>query len=221
MRKVLVITFMSMDGVLQAPGGPDEDRTGNFKWGGWMAPYGDDITDQFLGEIFQQPFDLLLGRRTYDIFSAYWPYQEGHPIGKKFDSVEKYVVASKAPDMSWENSTLITGDVVAGLKKLKEQDGPTLLVHGSGRLIQTLLQHNLVDKLNIWIHPITLGSGKKLFEEGAQPVNWKMTDSKVSATGVILATYEPDGDIKPGSFVSGDISEKEKVRREKVAKGEW
>ncbi|MEO6520794.1 MAG: dihydrofolate reductase family protein [Mucilaginibacter sp.] len=221
MRKIIVTTFISMDGVLQAPGGPEEDRTNSFKWGGWMFPHGDDVTDKAIAELMHQPFDLLLGRRTYEIFAAYWPYQENHPVAEKFNSIGKYVVSSQSPDLSWENSTLITGDVVEGIKKLKQQDGPNLLVHGSGKLVQTLLQHNLIDELHTWIHPITLGGGKKLFEEGTQPANWKLTNSIVASTGVIIASYVPDGDVKLGSFVADDPSEKEKARRERIERGQW
>lgn len=214
MRKIIVTTFMTMDGVLQAPGGPEEDRTNGFKWGGWQFPYQDEQTGKALEKIFSSPFDLLLGRRTYEIFSAYWPYQND-AIAERFNRINKYVVATTAIDLSWKNSILINKDVVNELKQLKQQDGPDLLVHGSSRLVQTLLSNRLIDVLHTWIFPITLGKGKKLFEEGTQAQQWKLTDSVVSAKGVILASYVPDGEVKPGSFVPDKVSEAELARREK------
>ncbi|MFD2871264.1 dihydrofolate reductase family protein [Mucilaginibacter ximonensis] len=215
MRKIIVATFLSMDGVLQAPGGPQEDPTNNFTYGGWMFPYGDETTNQAIGKLFSAPFDLLLGHFTYDIFAAHWPYQQDE-IGEVFNRINKYVVATKPVDLSWHNSILISGDVVAEIKKLKEQDGPALLVHGSSVLAQTLLQYGLIDELHTWIHPLTLGTGKKLFGQGAQAQGWKLTDSVVSTTGVIIASYAPDGEVKKGSFVPDQPSEKELERREKI-----
>lgn len=215
MRKIIVTEFLSMDGVLQAPGGPHEDTSNQFKLGGWTFHYGDDLTREVMGKIMSAPFDLLLGRRTYEIFSAYWPYQETSPIADKFNRIEKFVVANPPIDLPWQNSTLITGDVVGRLKQLKEQDGPDLLVHGSSRLAQTLLANHLVDVLHTWIYPVTLGGGKRLFEEGTRAGQWKLTDTTVSATGVIVASYVPDGDVKIGSFPSADVSEAEIARREK------
>jgi dihydrofolate reductase len=220
MRKIIVSTFLTMDGVLQAPGGPDEDRTNGFKWGGWMFPHGDDTTNNALGQLMSKPFDLLLGRRTYEIFAAYWPYKDDK-IGQLFNRINKYVVATTAIDLSWKNSFLIDKNVVSELKKLKEQDGDNLLVHGSGKLVQTLLANHLVDELHTWIYPITLGKGKKLFEEGTQAQQWKMTNSVVSAKGVIVASYVPDGEVKSGSFVPDEVSDAEIARRKKVGSGKW
>ena len=220
MRKIIVSTFLSMDGVLQAPGGPYEDDTNHFKWGGWSFHYWDELMNNTMGKIISGPFDLLLGRRTYEIFAAHWPYQENDPVAETFGRIQKYVVATTAIDLSWQNSTLITGDIVSGLKKLKEQEGPDLLVNGSGRLIQTLLANQLVDELHTWIFPVTLGSGKKLFEEGTQAGQWKLTDTTVSTTGVIIASYVPDGAIQLGSFVPDKVSKTEIARREKWAKEE-
>lgn len=220
MRKIIITTFMTMDGVLQAPGGPAEDPTHGFKWGGWSAPYGDDILMEVLGNIMAKPFDLLLGRFTYDIFSAYWPYVKDNPIAEKFDNIEKFVVSSKPIELSWSKSTLITGDVVAGLKQLKKQDGPNLLVHGSSKLVQTLLANDLADQLHVWTYPITLGKGKRLFGEGTQPREWKLMDIKHSSTGVILASYEPSGEVKIGDLTSPEQepSAAELERRKKIAK---
>lgn len=208
-----------MDGVLQAPGGPEEDRTNGFKWGGWQFGYPDELMDNALGRIMSTPFDLLLGRRTYEIFAAYWPYQND-AIAEKFNRINKYVVGTTPVDTSWKNSILIKADVVNELKKLKEQDGPDLLVHGSSRLIQTLLANKLIDVLHIWTYPITLGKGKKLFEEGTQAQEWKMTESAVSSTGIIVTSYVPGGEVKLGSFVPDKVSDAELERRKKWAKEE-
>ena len=218
MRKIIVSTFITMDGVLQAPGGPEEDPSNQFKWGGWTFHYWDDLMNNTMGKIMSGPFDLLLGRRTYEIFAAHWPYQENDPIGETFNRIQKYVVATTAVDLSWQNSTLITGDIITELKKLKEQDGPDLLVNGSGKLVQSLLSNHLVDELHTWIFPLTLGSGKKLFEEGTQAIQWKLTDTTVSTTGVIIASYIPGGKVKTGSFVPDKVSEAEIARREKLAR---
>lgn len=219
MRKIIITTFITLDGVLQAPGGPEEDPTHGFKWGGWTALYGDDKTDEVIGAIMAQPFDLLLGRRTYEIFAAYWPYMEDHPIAEKFNNIQKYAVSSHPIELSWQNSTLITGNVVAELQKLKAQEGPDLLVHGSSELIQTLLANDLADRLHLWIHPVTIGKGKRLFKDGTKPGNWKLQDTTISSTGVIMATYEPAGELKTGSQGPETApSEAELARREKWAK---
>jgi dihydrofolate reductase len=215
MRKIIVVSYLSMDGVLQAPGGPEEDPSNGFKWGGWTFHFGDEMTNQILGKILSTPYDLLLGRRTYEIFSAYWPYHNDNPIGETFNRVNKYVVGTTPIDTSWNNSIRISKDVVDALKKLKAEDGPDLIVWGSSRLIQTLLANHLVDVLHAWIYPVTFGIGKKLFEEGTQAQQWKLTASEVSTTGVIMATYVQDGEVKPGSFVDGEPSEAELARREK------
>lgn len=204
-----------MDGVLQAPGGPHEDPTNNFRYGGWSFPHWDDVMNEAMGKIMSAPYDLLLGHFTYDIFAAYWPYQND-AIGEAFNRITKYVVATKPVDLSWQNSVLISGDVVGELKKLKAQDGSDLLVNGSGKLIQTLLQHHLVDELHTWIFPVTLGRGKKLFEGGTQAQEWQLTGSVVSTTGVLIASYVPKGEVRTGSFVADEVSERETARREKI-----
>jgi len=217
MRKIIVTTFMTMDGVLQAPGGPEEDRTNGFKWGGWQFPHSDELTDNALTKIMSTPFDLLLGRRTYEIFAAHWPYQND-AIGEKFNRINKYVVATTPVDLSWKNSTLIDRDVVNELKKVKEQDAPDLLVWGSSKLIQTLFANRLVDVLHLWTIPITLGKGKKLFVEGTPTQEWKLTESVVSSTGVVIASYLPGGDVRTGAFGTEKASEAELARRVRWAK---
>lgn len=202
MRKIITTTFVTLDGVMQAPGGPEEDTSGGFKYGGWQFDgYQDKITEDVINSFMINPFELLLGKTTYDIFAAYWPTtkQDG-TIAKPFNNTKKYVVSEKPFDLSWNNSILITGDVVAEIKKLKEQDGPDLWVWGSGNLIQTLLANYLIDKMYVWIHPVTIGNGKRLFAEGTQPGSWKLVDSKIATSGVIIATYEPAGPLKAGSF---------------------
>jgi dihydrofolate reductase len=184
MRKIITATFITMDGVMQAPGGPEEDPSENFAYGGWQAYLGDSITEKAISKYFIEPFELLLGRVTYDIFASYWPnHTEIESVAKPFNS---------------NNSYLITGDVVEEIKKLKEKDGPDLFVWGSGNLIQTLLKHKLIDKMNILTYPVTIGSGKKLFSEGTQPQVFKLIDSVISPTGVVIATYEPAGELKTG-----------------------
>jgi len=178
---------------MQAPGGADEDRTGGFAYGGWQLSYpSDKMLDSMLSDIMNSPFELLLGKTTYDIFASYWPHAKtDNEVAVPFNKTKKYVVSHKSFEPEWNNSTCITGDVVAQLKKLKEEDGPDLWVWGSGNLIQTLLQNNLIDRMQLWIYPITLGTGKRLFAEGTQAEDFKLVDSKISTTGVVVATFEP------------------------------
>jgi dihydrofolate reductase len=202
MRKIVVLTFVSLDGVMQAPGGPEEDTSGGFKYGGWTFPYFDEFSGKIMGEQMSMPFDLLLGRKTYDIFAAYWPKQDPSNMPTvPFNKAIKYVVSGSSPKLDWEKSVLINGDVAAKLKELKKQDGPMLQVHGSGNMIQTLLKNDLVDELWLKIFPVTLGKGKRLFEDGSIPAGFKLLDSKTSPSGVIFANYERSGDVKTGSFV--------------------
>jgi len=200
MRKIITTTFGTLDGVMQAPGGPKEDTSNGFTYGGWQFGW-DKVADNIMDRFMAAPFELLLGRRTYEIFAAYWPnHKEEQRWGKPFNNAKKYVVSHKSFKLSWSNSTLITGDVVAEIKKLKNSDGPDLLVYGSGNLIQTLLRNNLIDRMHIWTFPVTIGSGKKLFAEGTQPERFKPVDSKITPTGVIFATYEPSSPLKTGSL---------------------
>jgi dihydrofolate reductase len=201
MRKLVVLSFVSLDGIMQAPGGPEEDTSGGFAYGGWTFPYFDEFAGKIMGEQMTPPFDLLLGRKTYDIFAAYWPKQDpANSPTVPFNEATKYVVSGSAPKLTWEKSVLIDGDVAAKIKELKEQDGPMLQVHGSGNLIQTLLKNDLVDELWLKTFPVTLGSGKRLFGEGTIPVAFELIDSQVSPSGVILANYKRAGDVKTGSF---------------------
>ncbi len=199
MRKIIVIEFITLDGVMQAPGGPEEDTSGGFKYGGWTAPYFDEFSGKAMGEQMKQPFALLLGKKTYDIFSSYWPeHAAGWP---GVNEATKYVVSDTPINPTWENTIVIQENVVEELKKLKNQDGPDLKVWGSGNLAQTLLKNDLVDELWIKIFPITLGQGKKLFAEGTIPTAFKLTGIKISPTGVIFANYERTGEVKTGSII--------------------
>lgn len=217
MRKIITTTFVTLDGVLQAPGGPREDPTGNFDFGGWTVNYWDEMMNNAMGQIMTKPFDLLLGRRTYEIFAAHWPYIKGDPIAEKFNNIHKYVVSGKPVELTWKSSSLITGDVPAVIRKLKEKDGPDLLVNGSGKLIQTLLANQLIDTLYTWTFPVTIGKGKRLFAEGTKPGNWKLMDSKTSTSGVLIATYEPAGELITGSFALENPTEAELARRKRLA----
>lgn len=197
MRKIVVVSMISLDGVMQAPGGPEEDTSGGFKLGGWTWPYADEFSNQIFGEEFSGEYDLLLGRKTYDIWRDYWPKQKGE-IADPFNRATKYVVSHHDSDLTWEKSVLIDGDVVAKLKKLKAQDGPLLSVQGSGNMIQTLLKNDLVDGLWLRIYPVTLGPGKRLFAEGTIPAAFELTNSKTSPKGVIFAYYKRAGEVKTG-----------------------
>lgn len=201
MRKIIVLSFISLDGVLQAPGGPDEDTSGDFAYGGWTVPFWDETSGTLMGDQMSMPFDLLLGRKTYDIFAGYWPKQDPDgPVADPFNSARKYVVSDSSPELTWDNSEVIYGDVVSKLQELKQQDGPMLQVHGSGDLIQTLLANDLIDELWLKIFPITLGKGKRLFGEGTAPAAFELTDSKVTPRGVIFANYKRAGEVETGSF---------------------
>lgn len=202
MRKIITTTFVTLDGVMQAPGGPEEDTSGGFVYGGWQAGWQDDISGNIIQDFMTIPFEMLLGRRTYENFAGYWPnHPEIELIAKPFNSTKKYVASHSSMELSWNNSALVTGDVVKEIQKLKTLDAPDLWVWGSGNLIQTLLKNDLVDRMHIWTHPVTLGTGKKLFAEGTQPQNLKLVDSKISTRGVVFATYEPDGALKLGTMV--------------------
>ncbi len=202
MRKIITTTFVTLDGVMQAPGGPDEDRDGGFRYGGWsFGGYWDDVMGGIMQGFMELPFELLLGRRTYDIFAAYWPTATSdETIAKAFNGTKKYVVSHSQIELPWQHSTLVKGDVVGELGKLKQMDAPDLWVHGSGKLIQTLLAHGLIDLMHVWIFPVTLGPGKRLFAEGTRAEGFKVVEAKVATRGVIVATYQPTGTIKTGSF---------------------
>jgi dihydrofolate reductase len=200
MRKLIVSTFLTLDGVVQAPGGPGEDDDGGFAHGGWSVNYWDEQMGQVMNEAMSTPFDLVLGRKTYDIFAAYWPHAPEDAGGKPLNDATKYVASRSNPTLEWSKSVLLDGDAAERITALKKEDGPELQVHGSGNLIQTLLQHNLVDQYRLWVFPLVIGSGKRLFSEGTIPSGLRLVDSTVSTTGVVIGTYEPAGEIVTGSF---------------------
>lgn len=216
MRKLIVLTFVSLDGVMQAPGGPEEDPTGGFKYGGWVFPYFDEFLGKIMDKQMNYPFDLLLGRKTYEIFAAYWPYVKDSTIGDKFNSAKKYVISTTLTKLNWANSVLIADNVVQEIRKLKEQDGPELQVHGSGNLIQTLLKNDLVDEFWLKIFPITLEKGKRLFSEGTIPAGFKLLECTASPSGVVVVSYTRAGDVKTGSFGQDKASEEELDRRQRL-----
>jgi dihydrofolate reductase len=200
MRKLIVSTFLTLDGVMQAPGGPEEDDRGGFSHGGWSVNYWDDQMGEIMGAAMSDPFDLVLGRKTYDLFSAYWPHATEQDGAKPLNDATKYVVSRGQPALEWSHSVLIEADAAEGIAALKKQDGPELQVHGSGNLIQTLLRHNLIDQYRLWVFPLVIGSGQRLFSAGTIPLGLTLVDSQVSSTGVMIGTYEPAGEIVTGSF---------------------
>ena len=216
MRKLVVLSFISLDGVLQAPGGPEEDPTGGFHHGGWVAGYWDDLLGDVMTAQMAPPFDLLLGRKTYEIFAAHWPFQQDD-FANHLNQAKKYVASNTLSKLDWSNSSLLQGDVAKEIQKLKQQDGPELHVHGSGNFIQTLLRHDLIDELRLKIFPVVLGKGKRLFAEGAVPAGFTLIDSQTSPHGVLVATYQRAGEVKTGSFAVENPSEAERARRRKLA----
>ena len=221
MRKVIVGAMVSMDGVMQAPGGPEEDSTGGFKFGGWVAPIadGDSVFGDELGKLFGQPFDLLLGRRTYDIFAAYWPFAQAgvhDDIANVFNRVKKYVVTRKGADLTWKGSVELS-DGTKDVAKLKQADGPALVTQGSTELVHSLLAAGLVDEIRTFTFPVLLGKGKRLFADNSEPRAFKLTHSAVSPNGVIHATYVRDGEVQTAT--AGGVQEPspaELARREKL-----
>lgn len=208
MRRIVTSAFISLDGVMQAPGGPQEDPTGGFSHGGWLVPHMDETTGAVIGELFDAPFDLMLGRRTYDIFAAYWPDIANKPeadagtlaIGAAFDRATKYVATHRPESLAWQNSRPLGPDIVAGIRALKAGDGPTLLTQGSSTLVHTLLAADLLDEIRLFIFPVVLGRGKRLFAENALPAGYRLTRSATSGSGVLMATYERAGAVPTGEF---------------------
>jgi dihydrofolate reductase len=198
MKKIIVLSFITLDGVMQGPGSPTEDTSGNFTYGGWTVPYADEITGKTMREQMSKPFDLLLGRKTFEIFASYWPHHEDGWPG--INEATKYVASNTLTTHEWSNSVFLKGDVPDEIRKLKQQNGPDLQVHGSGNLIQTLLAHDLVDEFWLKIFPVTLGMGKRLFESGTIPAAYTLFESKSSPSGVMIASFKRAGEVKTGSF---------------------
>ena len=200
MRRLIVSTFLTLDGVMQAPGGPGEDDDDGFAHGGWSVNHWDARMADVMTEAMRVPFDLVLGRKTYDIFAAYWPHASEEDGAKPLNDATKYVASRGHPTLDWSESVLIGGDAAAGIAALKQEEGPELQVHGSGNLIQTLMAHRLVDEYRLWVFPLVLGSGKRLFADGTIPVALRLVESTVSTTGVVIGTYEPAGEVVTGTF---------------------
>jgi dihydrofolate reductase len=217
MRKIIVGAMVSMDGVMQAPGGPTEDPAKGFKFGGWEMPYFDQEFGEELDRVFKEKFDLLLGRKTYEIFAAYWPYRKPPhgSIAKLFNEVKKYTVSrSGEVDTSWQGSVLLRD--IADVKRLKQEDGPNLVTQGSTELVHALLANDLVDATSIFTVPVVLGGGKKLFADGSAPHSFKLTSSRVSSTGVLIGHYERDGEIKIVDGALDSPSAREIARQERM-----
>ena len=221
MRKLIGAAFVSLDGVMQAPGAPEEDRTGGFALGGWLFDYFDEAVGERIDALFAGEFDLLLGRRTYDIFAAYWPFAEGgnKALGERFDRAVKYVVTRGEQALPWRNSHRVAD--LDALAAVKGGDGPPLVIQGSGTLYPQLLAAGLIDRLVLMIFPLTLGSGKRLFGEGTPAMSMRMVDHQVTARGNIVATYEPAGEVRPGSFADEARSPAELERQERMKRGNW
>src|SRR5688500_3096956 len=221
MRKVIGACFLSLDGVMQAPGGPDEDKSGGFELGGWLPKYFDEEGGERIDALFAEPFDLLLGRRTYDIFAAYWPFAEGgnKALGDRFDRAAKYVVTRGDEALPWRNSHRVAD--LEALAEVKSGEGPPLIIQGSGTLYPQLLAAGLIDRLVLMTFPLTLGSGKRLFGDGTPALSMHMVEHQVTARGNIVATYEPGGEVRPGSFPTEAPSPAELERRERMKRGQW
>jgi dihydrofolate reductase len=220
MRRVIVAAMVSMDGVMQAPGGPDEDPTGGFRFGGWVTPFADDaVFSAEIAKLFGEPFDLLLGRRTYEIFAAYWPYAEGmahDDIAKPFNRCTKFVATRKGADLTWKGSVALR-DAARDVARLKEEEGPALVTQGNSELVHGLLAAGLVDEIRTFTFPVVLGKGKRLFDETSEPRTFKLTHNAVSRTGVIAATYARAGEVKAAP-IDGEQepTAAERARREKM-----
>jgi dihydrofolate reductase len=200
MRRLLVTTFLTLDGVMQAPGGPGEDDDAGFPYGGWSVNYWDETLDEVMGATTGKPFAMLLGRKSYQILAGYWPTAPEEAGGAELNAATKYVASRGTPELTWQNSVLLRGDAAETVAALKREDGPELQVHGSANLIQTLRRADLIDSYQLFTFPVVVGTGKKLFAEGTAAAGLKLVDSKVSTKGVLVATYEPAGDLQLGSF---------------------
>ena len=220
MRKLTGAVFVSLDGVMQAPGGPEEDPTGGFRFGGWVAPFWAEDMGPF-EPLIMGDYDLLIGKRTYDIFSAYWPYHQDDPIGAKFEAIDKHVLTHSDEPLAWANSHALSGETSAAVAELKRSEGRDLLIQGSSTLYPALLSARLIDRLVLMTFPVVLGKGKRIFDGSETPGLMKLVDHNVSGTGVVLASYEPAGDVRTGTFATKEPSDAELERREKMEAGIW
>ena len=229
MRKLTVNAFLTLDGVMQAPGGPEEDPTGGFSYGGWSVDYWDGAMGEIMGKVMAAPFDLVLGRKTYEIFAAHWPYAEqaagdgsaldetAHAATRKIHEATKHVASRKIERVSWQNTRLMPGEAAVEVARLKRLDGPELQVHGSINLLQTLMPAGLVDEFRLWVFPVVVGKGKRLFGSGAVPSSLTLVEHHVSTTGVSIGLFRSAGPIKPGSFALVEPTDAEIERRRKMA----
>lgn len=219
-RRIIGGAFVSLDGVMQAPGGPEEDTSGGFPHGGWLAPYFEEAIGNQVDSLFRMPFDLLLGRRTYDIFAAYWPFQpDDEPIARMFGQADKYVLTRSEEAVEWRGSHGLAG--LDELAALKERDGPDLVIQGSSTLYPQLLERGLLDRLVLMVAPVTLGAGKRLFGDGTPPGAFRLVEQRLGAGGSVLSTFEPAGRLETGSFAMAQPSEREIERRRKMEEGSW
>jgi dihydrofolate reductase len=219
-RRIIGAAFVSLDGVMQAPGGPDEDRSGGFPYGGWLAEYGDEVIEDTIGELFGSPFDLLLGRRTYDIFASYWPYQSmDNPIAEAFAKCGKFVLTHSDVPLEWQGSKRL--DRIDAVAALKDQDGPSLVIQGSSTLYPQLLDSGLLDRLVLMIAPVTIGQGKRLLGGGTPAGAFKAVEQKIGSRGCVMSALEPDGNLVTGTFETTEPSDRERARRSKIAEGSW
>ena len=221
MRRIVGAAFMTLDGVIQGPGGPNEDPTGGFRFSGWLPPVGDEAIEHKIGELFGRPFDLLLGRRTYDIFASYWPYAPDEMAGIRdpFNACTKFVVTHRDEPLAWQNSRRV--EKIEDLRSIKQGDGPDLVIQGSSTLYPQLLEAELLDELTLMTSPVVLGEGKRLFGDGTPPRTLKLTEHLISEGGNIIATYRPAGGVEIGSYVTGEPSEREQARQAAMAEGAW
>jgi dihydrofolate reductase len=220
MRKLTGAVFLSLDGVMQAPGGPEEDPTSGFRFGGWVAPHWSEDMGPFEPVIMGE-YDLLLGKRTYDIFASYWPYNQDHPIGEKFQHINKYVLTHSDEPLAWDNSSRLSGDTAEAVAELKQSEGRDLLIQGSSTLYPPLLSARLIDRLMLIRFPVVLGEGKSIFDGSEKASALKLVDHFVSKTGVVMTTYEPAGDVPTGTFETKPPSAEEVERRAKMEAGTW
>jgi dihydrofolate reductase len=220
MRKLTGAVFVSLDGVMQAPGGPEEDPTGGFRFGGWTAPFWVEDMGPF-EKIIASDYDLLLGKRTYDIFAAYWPNNQDDAIGERFQRLNKYVLTHSNEPLAWENSHKLSGETTAAISQLKESEGRDLLIQGSSTLYPPLVSAGLIDRLVLMTFPVVLGQGKRIFDGSQKPGGLKLADSFVSSTGVVTTIYEPAGEVRTGTFATKEPSEDELRLREKIREGAW
>jgi dihydrofolate reductase len=221
MRKLTGAVFQSLDGVMQAPGGPEEDPTSNFRFGGWSFHFWDESLEKPFSKVIDADYDLLLGKRTYDIFAAFWPHNQDQPIGSKFQRINKFVLTHSEEPLSWENSHKLSGDTAEAVAELKRSEGRDLLIQGSSTLYAPLLAAGLIDRLVIMVFPVLLGEGKRIFDGSQAAGALKLAEQSISDKGVAFLSYEPAGEVPTGTFATKPPSEDELELRQKIEEGQW